>query len=110
MKTLSKLTEPGVAFVGALALVLMMAPVSSYATVSGQVARNLFITTTTAECCVVLGPTVKVNEPATVVPVIVTWSADYIVLDTVPVCPQPQQRAMPVLWTIGGKPVRQWHR
>jgi hypothetical protein len=83
MKTLSKLTQPSVAFVGALALVLMMAPVSSYATVSGQVARNLFITTTTAECCVVLGPTVKVNEPATVVPVIVTWSADYIVFDTV---------------------------
>ena len=83
MKALSKLTRPGVVSVLALALVLMMAPLSSYATNSTQVARNLFITTVTAECCVGIGPTVKVNEPATVVPVIVTWSADYIVFDTV---------------------------
>jgi hypothetical protein len=83
MKALSKLTQPGVASVVALALVLMMAPASSYATSGSQVARNLFITTIAAECCVVIGPTVRVNEPATVVPVIVTWSADYIVFDTV---------------------------
>jgi hypothetical protein len=83
MKAFSKLTQPGVMFVAALALVLTMAPVSSFATAKGQVARNLFITTTTAECCVILGPTVKINEPVTVAPVIVTWSADYIVSDTV---------------------------
>lgn len=83
MKAFSKLTQPGVVFVMTLALVLIMAPVQSFATASTQVARNLFITTYTAECCVVIGPTVKINEPATPVPVIVTWSADYIVFDTV---------------------------
>jgi hypothetical protein len=83
MIAFSKLTQPGVMFVAALAPVLTMAPVSSFATAKGQVARNLFITTTTAECCVILGPTVKINEPVTVAPVIVTWSADYIVSDTV---------------------------
>ena len=83
MKTVSKLFQPGVVFVAAVALVLTIAPASSFATAAGQVARNLFITTTTAECCVPLGPTVKINETATIVPVIVTWSADYIVFDTV---------------------------
>ena len=83
MKPFSKPTQPSVMFAIALALVLTMAPLSSFATTPGQVARNLFITTTTAECCVVLGPTVKITEPATPTPVIVTWSADYIVFDTV---------------------------
>ncbi|HTS35952.1 MAG TPA: hypothetical protein VMH04_09790 [Candidatus Solibacter sp.] len=81
--THSKRTQSGVAFGVALALVLMIAPASSYATNSQQIARNLFITTTTAECCVLLGPTVKNTEPATPTNVIVTWSADYIVFDTV---------------------------
>jgi len=86
MKAFSKPTQPGVLFVMALAVLLAIAPTSALAsapTAAGQVARNLFITTTTAECCVLLGPTVRINEPATVVPVIVTWSADYIVFDTV---------------------------
>ncbi len=82
MKVFSRLTESSVMSVVALALALMT-PASSYATATKQVARNLFITTTTAECCVVLGPTVKITEPTTVSPVIVTWSADYIVFDTV---------------------------
>jgi hypothetical protein len=60
-----------------------MAPISSFATNKGQVARNLFITTYTAQCCVTIGPTVKINFPTTTAPVIVTWSADYIVFDTV---------------------------
>ena len=83
MKVFSRLTQSSVVSVAALALALMTLPASSYATATKQVARNLFITTTTAECCVVLGPTVKITEPATVSPVIVTWSADYIVFDTV---------------------------
>jgi hypothetical protein len=83
MKALSKLTQSGVLLMATLALVLTMASTSAFATATGQVARNLFITTTTAECCVMLGPTVRINETATIVPVIVTWSADYIVFDTV---------------------------
>jgi len=80
MKAFSKLSQRIVAFVTLLAVI---APAQSFATSKTQVARNLFITTYTAECCVVIGPTVKINEPATPVPVIVTWSADYIVFDTV---------------------------
>jgi|SRR6267142_2690499 len=83
MKIFSKLSQQGVMFVATLALILTMASVPSFATAPIQVARNLFITTTTAQCCVALGPTVKINEPSTVTPVIVTWSADYIVSDTV---------------------------
>jgi hypothetical protein len=83
MKAFSKLTQPGVVFVMALALVLITAPVQSFATAKNQVARNLFITTYTAECCVTIGPTVKINFPTTTAPVIVTWSADYVVFDTV---------------------------
>ena len=83
MKAISKLSRPnGILAVG-LTVVLLMAPLSSFATNKGQVARNLFITTTTAQCCVILGPTVKINFPTTTAPVIVTWSADYIVFDTV---------------------------
>ena len=108
MNAFSKLAQPGAVFVVTLALVLMMAPVRSFATANTQGARNLFITTHTAECCVVIGPTVKINEPATPVPVIATWSADYIVFDTV-------QFALslnhgPCLWSVGGKPVRQRNR
>jgi hypothetical protein len=83
MKAFSKLTQPGALFVAALAVVLTIAPVPSFATNPSQVARNLFITTTTAQCCVAIGPTVKINEPPAIAPVIVTWSADYIVFDTV---------------------------
>lgn len=83
MKTFSKLSFPNGLFVVAFALVLM-APISSFATNKAQVSRNLVITTYTAECCVNLGPTVQINFPTTVAPaVIVTWSTDYIVFDTV---------------------------
>jgi len=86
MKALTKPTKPGVLFVMALAILLAIASTSALAsapTAAGQVARNLFITTTTVQCCVILGPTVKINFPNAPVPVIVTWSTDYIVFDTV---------------------------
>lgn len=81
-KAFSKLSPAGVLIV-TLAIITMMAPVSSFATNKAQVSRNLVVTTFTAECCVILGPTVQINFPTTPVPVIVTWSTDYIVFDTV---------------------------
>jgi hypothetical protein len=83
MQAIPRFARQSATFAVATAIVLTMASVSSFATNPGQVARNLFITTTTAECCVVLGQTVKITEPATPTPVIVTWSADYVVADTV---------------------------
>jgi len=82
IKAFSKLSPNGVLIV-ALAVVTMIAPASSFATNKGQVARNLFITTTTAQCCVTLGPTVQINFPTAAAPVIVTWSTDYVISDTV---------------------------
>ena len=101
MNAFSTLTQPGVVSVMTLALVLIMAPLQSFATADTQVARNLFIATYTAECCVVIGPTVKINEPATPVPVIVTWSADYIVFDAV-------QFALSLNWDHACFMVRRW--
>ena len=83
MKTFSKMSRSNGGLAMALAVVLMMAPISSFATNKNQVARNLFITTYTAQCCVTIGPTVKINFPTATAPVIVTWSADYVVSDTV---------------------------
>lgn len=65
-----------------LALVLASS-LSSFATNNNQVARVNTAQTFTVECCVSLGPTVHITEPATVVPVIVTWSSDWITFDTV---------------------------
>jgi hypothetical protein len=56
--------------------------VSAFAIPAKEVARSLNIQEFTAQCCVVIGPTVQVNEPDTLQPVVVTWSADYIVADT----------------------------
>ena len=111
MNAFSTLTQPGVVFVMTLAHVLIMAPVQSFATANAQVARNLFITTYAAECCVVIGPTVKINEPATPVPVIVTWSADYIVFfDTVQFALSLNNGPCLFYSPFGGKPVRQRNR
>jgi hypothetical protein len=110
MNAFSKLTQPGFISVMTLALVLIMAPVQSFATANTQVARNLFIATYTAECCVVIGPTVKINELATPVPVIVTWSADYIVFDTVQFALSLNNGPCLFYGPFGGKPVRQWNR
>ena len=79
MKTLSKLTQRNVVFVAAIACLVVAGSLSAFAVPPNQVARVLSGRSFTAACCVPIGPTVRVTEPATVVPVIVTWSTDYVI-------------------------------
>jgi hypothetical protein len=83
MQASPKLTLPRAPWAPALGLVLLMAPLSSFATVRTQVQRNLFIKNFSAQCCVPLGPSVKINFPTAAAPIIVTWSSDYVAADTV---------------------------
>ena len=76
MKSISKLNCPAAVLLTTIAL-------SASATNANQVARVINPVTITAECCVTVGSTVHLTEPATVVPVIVTWSSDWILFDTV---------------------------
>jgi hypothetical protein len=77
MKTFSKAHKINAAFVAALAIMLVAASMSAFAVPPGQVARLLTNPTVTATCCVAVGPTVQLVEPAAIAPVIVTWSSDY---------------------------------
>ena len=83
MKAVSKVNKGRAMSVAALACLMLAGSVSAYAVPMSQVARILTIKTTTAACCVLLGPTVTITEPTTVAPVIVTWSADYAPSGTV---------------------------
>jgi hypothetical protein len=59
------------------ATLLTVVSTIAHAVPVGQVLRNDGPQTFTGLCCSSWGETVKVNEPATPVPVVVTWSADY---------------------------------
>ena len=65
--------------VAALAFLAVAGSVSAFAVPIKQVARIFDGTSIKAQCCVIMGPTVSVTEPATVQPVIVTFNTDYIV-------------------------------
>jgi hypothetical protein len=71
------------ALLAALVCLVVAGSVSALAVPVSQVVRVGTGQTVTAQCCVLLGPTVKVTEPATVSPVIVTFSSDYILGGTV---------------------------
>ena len=79
MKTLSKVSNRYAICVAILAGLVVTASVSAFAVPPNQVARLLNNPTITATCCVPIGPTVRVNEPSVISPVIVTWSSDYII-------------------------------
>jgi hypothetical protein len=66
----------------ALACLVLGSSLSAFAVPAPQVARILTGQEITATCCVPIGPTVRINEPATVTPVIVTFNADYVVNGT----------------------------
>ena len=55
---------------------------SAFAVPLSQVVRVMTGAEFTAQCCVPIGPTVRVTEPATITPVIVTFSTDYVVNGT----------------------------
>lgn len=77
MKAFSKANKRSGMFVATLACILLAGSISAFAVPPTQVARLLTNPTITAACCVPIGPTVTVTEPSVIVPVIVTWSADY---------------------------------
>jgi hypothetical protein len=79
----SRLNKRNILFAAALSCLMLAGSLPAFAVPTPQVARILNIQTFTAQCCVLLGPTVHLNEPSTIAPVIVTWSADYADTGTV---------------------------
>jgi hypothetical protein len=82
MNTVSKSNTNNAALVAALACMILAGSLSALALPASQVARVVETKTITAKCCVLIGPTVSLTEPATVAPVIVTWGGDYNVSGT----------------------------
>jgi hypothetical protein len=64
--------------VAAIACLILAGSVSAFAIPPNQVARSLETQTVTGKCCFLFGSSVSVVEPATVVPVVVTFSTDYL--------------------------------
>ena len=82
MKTISEKKRP-LLLMAMLLGVLAAGTVSAFAVPNGQVARILTIQTFNAQCCILIGPTVRLTEPTAIAPVIVTWSTDYADTGTV---------------------------
>jgi len=83
MNTLSRANQCNPVLVAALSCVMLAG--SAFAVPPAQVAATTNVQSVTAQCCVLITPQVRVTEPKTVTPVIVTWSADYNVSGTVEV-------------------------
>ena len=66
----------------ALACLTLGGSISAFAIPANQVVRVLTGQEITATCCVPIGPTVRLSEPATITPVIVTFNTDYVVNGT----------------------------
>lgn len=77
MKAFSKLNN--VVFVAVLAFVVVAGSVSAFALPANQVHHSLNPIIVTGPCCQdITGETVTVTEPATVTPVVVEWSMEYV--------------------------------
>ncbi|MFZ3340766.1 MAG: hypothetical protein WA609_18915 [Terriglobales bacterium] len=81
MKAASRARRSKAAFVATLACIMLAVSISAFAVPPAQVARVNDAVTFTGQCCFLWKETVKITEPAVVVPVIVTWSADVVVND-----------------------------
>jgi hypothetical protein len=79
LKTFCVIAKRNTAALTIIACLLVAGSLSAFAVPPPQVARSTQEQTITAQCCVLFGYTVRVTEPATVTPVIVTWSSDYII-------------------------------
>ena len=78
MKILSKLTLQNVVFLAAIACMVVTSSLGAFAVPPIQVHRSLTSVSLTGACCQdVPGETVRVTEPAAVVPVVLTWSMEY---------------------------------
>ena len=82
MIAFSRITQRSVMFVATLAIVLMMGSMSAFAVPPEQVARISNAVTFAGKCCSLWNETVRIATPTTVVPVVVTWSADVVINDT----------------------------
>jgi hypothetical protein len=82
MRIFSKTNKPQLVVAAALACVMLIGSVSAFAVPAAQVAVTTGVQSVTARCCVLINPMVRVTEPTTLTPVIVTWSADYNVSGT----------------------------
>jgi hypothetical protein len=79
VKPFSNASKRNMIFAATLACLIVAGSHSAFAVPPSQVARVLSNPTFTATCCVPICPTVRVNEPSVISPVIVTWSSDYII-------------------------------
>jgi hypothetical protein len=77
MNAFSHITRRTTLLALATTMILMVGAISAFATPTQQVARTTTVQSFTAKCCVLFNPSVRINEPVTVAPVIVTFGADY---------------------------------
>ena len=78
MNAFSKASKQRVLLVAVVTCLIVAGSVSAFAVPPKQVARISNAVTFTGKCCSVWTEKVGITEPATVVPVIVTWSADLV--------------------------------
>lgn len=78
MKAFSKASKQSVLLVAVVICLIVVGSLSAFAVPPKQVAFVPNPMTFTGKCCSLWNETVSITEPATVVPVIVTWSADVV--------------------------------
>jgi hypothetical protein len=82
MKTPFKQTKQNALYLAAIGCLVLAGTISAFAISPAQVARTAAVQTIGPSACLpndcpAFAPLVSFNEPATLTPVIVTWSADY---------------------------------
>lgn len=76
MNVLSKVNKRSLVLFAALVCMIAASSVAALAVPKGQVLRGDY-DSHTGRCCSRWGVSVRVNEPDTVVPIVITWSTDY---------------------------------
>jgi hypothetical protein len=77
----SKARNGSTRFIAALACIMLAGSISAFAVPATQVSQALNFVTFAGKCCSLWNQTVAITEPAAVVPVVVTWSADVFLND-----------------------------
>jgi len=78
MQTHSKKSRNGLILLAVLTCLLVAGSVTAHAVPVGQVLRVQTAQTFTGVCCFSWKETVSITEPSPTVPVVVTWSSDYV--------------------------------
>lgn len=81
MKAILKISKRNHVIIAALTCTVLAASISAFAVPVGQVFITYTPATFTGTCCNLWGDNVKVVEPTPVVPVIVTWTTEYVTSD-----------------------------